>query len=70
MESAGERLVAEGVAVMFALAIKDYAENLPPAIEKSLYELAPLHIAALIDNSGVADDAQDFLRIMLEDSKK
>ncbi|OGJ01311.1 hypothetical protein A3I95_02330 [Candidatus Nomurabacteria bacterium RIFCSPLOWO2_02_FULL_44_12] len=61
LESAGGELRAPGVVVMFALAIHDYTEGMPPMIEQSVYMMVPRFVDALIDDKEVAKQAKDFL---------
>lgn len=70
LQHAGEEKVAEGVALMIALAIYDYTEGMPPIMSNLLYMGADKYVDALVvDNSEVAEKAKGILQEALNAAK-
>jgi len=50
LEHAGQAKTPEGVALMFLLAVGDYATTQPVASQRTLYIALPLMVAAIVDD--------------------
>lgn len=60
LKNAGSQKVAQGVVLLIQLAIYDYLQGLPPMMEPIMQMMVPDLIKALIDDEGVASEAQRF----------
>ena len=66
LKAAGQRRVAQGVVMMFTLAIHDYTQGLPPMMANLVYMDVPEFIDALVDDKEVAEEAKTFLEQALK----
>jgi hypothetical protein len=59
---AGEEKAAEGIALMFILAIADYTQGLPPALGITLDLLLPRFVTAIVDDEDVRAATLEFIQ--------
>lgn len=69
LKSAGRKLVAGGVVMMFALAIHDYTQGMPPMMAGLVFMYVPAFIDALIDDAEVATAAKEIAKEALNTTK-
>lgn len=61
LQDAGQRLCAQGIVMMFAIAIFDYTQGMPPVLADIVYMDVPKFIDAIVDDQEVAKEAKNFL---------
>lgn len=70
LRSADRELVAQGIVMMFALAIHDYTQGMPPMMAGLVYMYVPQFIDALVDDKQIASDAKKFLQEAVDATSK
>lgn len=70
LQSAERELVAQGVVMMFSLAIYDYTKGMPPMMSGLVYMYVPKFIDVLVDDKEVASEAKKFLQEAIDATRK